>query len=293
MAKGNQLVDFFLVDAFTETPFFGNPAAVCLLRDEREESWLQSLAAEFNISETCYLTPVTPSANPRFRLRWFTPVGEVNLCGHATLAASHALFSDGLVESDLIEFETLSGVLTARRVPDNGKKAETKDSSFLVELNFPAISTIEFSSVANEMARISNALNCAPIVDIRRTTTSDDLFVVLNSGEAVMEFQPDYDLILKCPGRGIIVSGEAPLGSGFDVYSRFFCPKYGINEDPVCGSAHCALATYWSKKLQKSKFSAFAASPRTGSLNVELDEKNGRVMLRGKAVTVMRGSVLI
>ncbi|XP_050237957.1 uncharacterized protein LOC126687439 [Mercurialis annua] len=298
---GKQLVKYFVVDAFTDSAFKGNPAAVCLLEEDKDDEWLQSVAAEFNISETCYLTRLTRShtnsSNPRFTLRWFTPVAEVELCGHATLAASHTIFSNGLVNSDIIEFETLSGILTAKKVPeiskDNVPTAQNGEANhcFLIELNFPTASTAEFNSV--DLAPISKALNCDSIIDIRRTSTSDDIFVVLPSAKAVSELQPQFDEILKCPGRGIIVTGVAPPESEFDFYSRFFCPKYGINEDPVCGSAHCALAPYWGKKLGKCDFLAYQASPRSGILDIHLDEVNERVLLRGKAVTVMQGSLLV
>ncbi|KOM35006.1 hypothetical protein LR48_Vigan02g115600 [Vigna angularis] len=199
-------VKYFVVDAFTDVPFKGNPAAVCFLEEEEERSdhWLQAVAAEFNISQTCFLTRIVDSpngtSNPRFRLRWFTPITEVKLCGHATLAAAHTLFSS--------------------------------------------------------------------------------------------EVKPQLDAIVKCSGRGIIVSGIAPPGSGFDFYSRFFCPKFGINEDPACGTAHCSLACYWSKKLGKYDLNAYQASPRGAIFNISLDEQNQRVLLRGKAVTVMEGCVL-
>ncbi|XP_015575645.1 uncharacterized isomerase BH0283-like [Ricinus communis] len=297
-----QFIKYFVVDAFTNSAFKGNPAAVCLLEDERDDKWLQSVAAEFNISETCYLTRIshhsdTVPSNPRFRLRWFTPVAEVKLCGHATLAASHTIFSNGLVNSDIIEFDTLSGILTAKKVSEISKTDVSSiqngeaNELFLIELNFPTVLSTEFNSV--DLAPISKALNGASIIDIRRTTTADDLFVVLPSAKAVSELQPQFDDILKCPGRGIIVSGVAPPESGFDFYSRFFCPKYGINEDPVCGSAHCALAPYWGKKLGKCDFMAYQASPRSGILDIHLDEQNQRVLLRGKAVTVMEGSLLV
>ncbi|CAL1362001.1 unnamed protein product [Linum trigynum] len=252
-------------------------------------------------SITCYLTRLLPatSPNPKFRLRWFTPVAEFNLCGHATLAASHTLFANGFVESDTIEFETMSGILTARRVVGAAAATgEANKDSFLIELNSPIVPITEFNDYVTaaadgDIATISKAFNGASIVDMRRTTTAEDLFLVLPSGEAVLELEPNVDEIRKCPGRGIIVSGAAPSGSGFDFYSRYFCPKYGINEDPVCGSAHCALAPYWSKILGKSDFLAYAASRRSGVLNVGLDEVNERVMLRGKAVTVMKGFVLV
>ncbi|XVF81524.1 hypothetical protein PTKIN_Ptkin15bG0162100 [Pterospermum kingtungense] len=287
-------VKYYVVDAFTDSAFKGNPAAVCLLEEERDEKWLQALAAEFNISQTCYLIRIVDSAspNPRFRLRWFTPVAEVKLCGHATLAAAHILFTTGLVNSDIIEFDTLSGILTAKKVPDvNPTHVSKIQNCFLIELNFPTVPITEFNSA--EVSAISNALNGATMIDIKRTATADDLLVVLTSGKSVIEMKPQFDEILKCPGQGLIVSGVAPPDSEFDFISRFFCPKYGINEDPVCGSAHCALAPYWSEKLGKCDFIAYQASARAGILNLHFDEKNQRVLLRGKAVTVMEGTVLV
>ncbi|XP_031258338.1 uncharacterized protein LOC116116410 [Pistacia vera] len=294
MAK--KLVQYSVVDAFTDSPFKGNPAAVCLLDEDRDEDWLQSVALEFNISETCYLTPITHSESdspPRFRLRWFTPVAEFKLCGHATLAAAHSLFSRGLVKSNAIEFETLSGILTAKKVPDleaNSVSNGEAQECYFIELNFPTVPTTDFNSA--EVSSIYKALNVSTIIDMK-ITTSEDIFVVLPSAKSVVELQPQFYDIQKCPGRGIIVSGQATSESGFDFYSRFFCPKFGVNEDPVCGSAHCALAPYWSRKLGKNDFVAYAASSRSGVLNIHLDEQNQRVLLRGKAVTVMEGSLLV
>jgi len=289
-------VKYYVVDAFTESAFKGNPAAVCLLEQDREDVWLQAVAAEFNISETCYLTRIHGTSDPRFRLRWFTPLVEVKLCGHATVAAAHTLFSSGLVKTNVIEFVTLSGVLTAKKIPvlnvtnaSNLQKSEAKDG-FYIELDFPADTIIESNS--DESAQISGALNGPAIIDIKRTQNEDDLLVEVASIEDVIAVQPQLDAIVKFPGRGVIVSSMAPPDSGFDFYSRFFCPKFGINEDPVCVSAHCALATYWSKKLGKCDFIAYQASPRGGVLNIHLDEEKQRVLLRGKAVTVMEGCVL-
>jgi len=290
-----------VVDAFTDSAFKGNPAAVCLLEEERDEKWLQAVAAEFNIAETCYLTRLSgsdslDSSNSRFHLRWFTPVAEVELCGHATLAAAHALFSSGSVNSNIIEFVTLSGILTAKKFQEttasNSSDIQNGESQecFLIELDFPTIPTIDFNS--EEVSSISNALNGASVIDIKKTTT-DALFVVLPSGESVVEIQPEFDAIRKFPGMGIIATGAAPSGSGFDFYSRAFWPKFGINEDPVCGSAHCALAPYWSKKLGKCDLLAYQASPRSGVLYIHLDEQNQRVLMRGKAVTIMEGSLLV
>ncbi|KAL2453919.1 Phenazine biosynthesis PhzC/PhzF protein [Abeliophyllum distichum] len=297
------------VDAFTDEAFKGNPAAVCLLEEERDEEWLQAVAREFNLSETCYLTRLTDSpestndsANalpiPRFHLRWFTPVAEVKLCGHATLAASHVLFTYGLVNADVIEFSTLSGILTAKRIPDvkvsdssnfqNGDASET----WLIELDFPVVPIMEYDYAA-DVSAISKSLNGASVMEIKKTTTENELLVVLPSGNAVVEVEPQFDEIKNCPARGIIITGPAPAGSGYDFFSRFFCPKLGVDEDPVCGSAHCALVPYWSKRLGKCDFVAYQASPRSGVLNLHLDEETQRVLLRGKATLMMEGSVLV
>ncbi|XP_034689867.1 uncharacterized isomerase BH0283-like [Vitis riparia] len=298
-------VKFTVVDAFTDSAFKGNPAAVCLLEEERDEDWLQALAMEFNISETCYLNRITePEAldssttilTPRFRLRWFTPTTEVNLCGHATLAAAHFLFTSRLVNGNLIEFITLSGVLTARKVMQGNKSDALKyengeaQEHFSVELDFPIVPMVEYNSA--EVASISKALNGASVIDIKKTE-KDDLFVVLPSGKTVVDIEPQFDDIQKLPGRGLIITGLAPPESEFDFFNRFFCPKLGIKEDPVCGSAHCSLAPYWSQKLGKCDLLAYAASPRSGIVDIHLDEQNQRVLLRGKAIIVMEGCVLV
>ncbi|CAJ1969235.1 unnamed protein product [Sphenostylis stenocarpa] len=308
MSMAKKPVKYTLVDAFTDSVFKGNPAAVCLLEEERDKKWFQAVAAEFNLSVTAYITPFTESNhnlnslhgtsnNPRFHLRWFTPVTEIELCGHATLASAHTLFSSGLVDTDVIEFVTLCGVLTAKKIPainmtsdSNLQKGEAHDG-FYIEVNFPVDPVVEFNF--EETSQVAAALNGASIIDMKKTQHGDDIFVVVPSGRAVEELQPQLDEIVKCPGRGVIVSAVAPPGSGFDFCSRFFCPKYGVNEDPVCGGAHCALAPYWSKKLGKCDFNAYQASSRGGVLNGHYDEQNRRVFLRGKAVTVMEGSVLV
>ncbi|CAI9288630.1 unnamed protein product [Lactuca saligna] len=278
MAK--KLIKYSVVDAFTDMAFKGNPAAVCWLEGiEKDDKWLQSVAAEFNLSETCYLTPIVDDAskNPRFHLRWFTPVAEVELCGHATLAASHFLFESGLVKSNTVEFSTLSGILTAKKVPESRIKDPSAQAKFLIELNFPVVAVSDFSDV--EVSAISEILNGVSVVDVKKMA-SDDILVVLSSGKEVAELVPQLDKIKKAPGRGIVITGLAPNGSGFDFYTRFFCPKYGIDEDPVCGSAHCALAAYWNEKLGKCDFVAYQASPRSGILDIHLDKKNQRVLLR-------------
>ncbi|KAK6937505.1 Phenazine biosynthesis PhzF protein [Dillenia turbinata] len=287
------------VDAFTDSAFKGNPAAVCWLEEERAEEWLQFVAREFNISETCYLTPIPQpqsSPFPRFLLRWFTPVAEVKLCGHATLAASHFLFTSGFVKADTIEFSTLSGILTAKKLLDghrsdasvtqNGRVHE----NFVIELDFPVVPTVDYNSA--DVSLISKALNGVPAIHIKQTTTDEDLLVELPSAKMVADFKPQFDEIEKCPGEGLIITGAAPPESGFDFFSRYFCPKMGLHEDPVTGSAHCALVPYWSRKLGKCDFVAYQASPRGGILHLSLDNEKQRVFLRGKAVTVMEGSIL-
>ncbi|KAI4380134.1 hypothetical protein MLD38_006357 [Melastoma candidum] len=282
-------VDYFVVDAFTDSPFKGNPAAVCFLEEERDEGWLQAVATEFNISQTSYLTKDgsddAVAGCPRFRLRWFTPVAEVKLCGHATLAAAHVLFTSGRVDSDCIEFLTLSGVLTAKKVPE----AHSNGSTLLIELDFPEVLNKECSS--EEILTALEVIGDAPILEMRRTA-ADDLLVVLSSANLVEEFCPRLDKIRKWTGRGVIITAAAAQGSGFDFFSRFFCPNLGINEDPVCGSAHCALTSYWSTKMGKHDFVAYQASPRSGILKLELDTANGRVRIRGKAVIVMQGTII-
>ncbi|KEH42132.1 putative trans-2,3-dihydro-3-hydroxyanthranilate isomerase [Medicago truncatula] len=292
-------VKYYVVDAFTETVFKGNPAAVCFLEEDKDDEWLQALAAEFNVSQTCYLTPIHGTSIPRFGLRWFTPTVEVNLCGHATLAASHILFSSDLVNNSVIEFVTLSGVLTVKKIPSidvvgvpnllNGKAPPVE---FYIELDFPAYYPIT-KLYHDDISIIDEALNGASIIDMKRTEFADDLLVVVTSGKNVLEVQPQFDALAKLSGRGVSVTGIAPPESGFDFYSRFFSPKFGINEDPVCGTAHCGLAPYWSEKLGKCDLKAYMASTRGGALNIHVDKQKQRVFLRGKGVTVIEGYVLV
>ncbi|CAD5326956.1 unnamed protein product [Arabidopsis thaliana] len=273
-------VKYFVVDAFTESAFKGNQAAVCFLEEdhERDDVWLQSMASEFDLPLTCFLIPIPGSEPPRFLLRWFTAVAEMDICGHATLASAHSIFSNSLVgSSDTVEFSTNSGILTAKS--------------------------------SNDVSIFSKALNGATIVDVRetntdklifkplkgafKTTSTDQIIVVLSSWESVIEFQPRVDDIMKCPGKMMIVTAAAPQGSPFDFCSRLFAPKLGLNEDSVCGSAHCSLAHYWSLKMNKCDFVAYAASQRSGTLKVHYDKEKQRVLLTGKAVTVMKGSILV
>ncbi|VAH75942.1 unnamed protein product [Triticum turgidum subsp. durum] len=204
-------IQYVVVDAFTAQPFKGNPAAVCFLEDDAaapagDGRWMQSVAVEFNLSQTAFFSRdsscAADAATPRFHLRWFTPV-----------------------------------------------------------------------------------------VSVHKSVTTNDFIVELSSGKEVADVLPNIEEIRKCAGRGVIVTAPAPAGSGYDFFTRFFCPKFGIDEDPVCGSAHCVLAPYWGGKLGKQKLIAFQVSPRSGTLYLELDVVNRRVRIQGEAVTVMAGTL--
>ncbi|XP_037405294.1 uncharacterized isomerase BH0283-like [Triticum dicoccoides] len=290
-------IQYVVVDAFTAQPFKGNPAAVCFLEDDAaapagDGRWMQSVAVEFNLSQTAFFSRdsscAADAATPRFHLRWFTPVTEVALCGHATLATAHFLFTSVLAERHgVVEFATKSGVLTAKKVP--APEAEEQGTLF-IELDFP-MSDYVGCEPADKLPSIPETLNGAPVVSVHKSVTTNDLIVELSSGKEVADVLPNIEEIRKCAGRGVIVTAPAPAGSGYDFFTRFFCPKFGIDEDPVCGSAHCVLAPYWGGKLGKQKLIAFQVSPRSGTLYLELDIANRRVRIQGEAVTVMAGTL--
>ncbi|XP_051118523.1 uncharacterized protein LOC127242855 [Andrographis paniculata] len=298
-------VKYCVVDAFTDSAFGGNPAAVCLLEEDRGDEWLQAVARELNQPVTCFLMRFSDSAGssaasvPRFFIRWFTRLAEVSICGHATLAASLFIFESKLMKSEVVEFSSPSyGTLTAKRIaaaessPDLSKRSSHGD--FDIELDFPAFSLKGLhNDDAIEVSSVSKSLNGASAMEI--LVSSRDIFCVVPSGEEVAEVVPNFDEIRKFSERyrGMIVTGIAPAGSGFDIISRFFCPNEGVNEDQVCGSAHCAIAPYWSKKLRKSDLVAYQASERGGVLNLHVDDKNQRVLIRGKGIVVMEGFLFV
>jgi PhzF family phenazine biosynthesis protein len=259
----------YQIDAFADAPFTGNPAAVCLLGDrEVDAAWMQSLAEEMNLSETAFLR----RQDGDWSLRWFTPTIEVALCGHATLASAHALFEEGLLPADgTARFHTKSGVLTARHVGD------------LIELNFPAT----FAEPTGPADGLIDALG-AHAISVSRN--SFDYLVEVATEDEVRGLKPDHARLRAIPVRGVIVTSRAST-PGFDFVSRFFAPASGVDEDPVTGSAHCALAPYWAPRLGKQAFVAYQASPRGGVLRVTLD--GDRVRLAGRAVTVLRGDLAI
>jgi len=256
------------VDAFTSVPFKGNPAGVCVLQEARDAAWMQLVAREMNLSETAFLV----RKEGGFHLRWFTPTVEVELCGHATLASAHVLFEDGHLPPDSrAEFETLSGKLFA-----------TKNGDW-IELDFPADSShpVEASPVLAEGLGVQSF----------RYTGRDgfDYLCELESETTVRELQPDFKLLKRAGPRGIIVTARAD-SKEFDFVSRFFAPAYGVDEDPVTGSAHCCLGPYWASRLGKKDLVGYQASLRGGVVRVGV--RGDRVVLGGQAVTVLRGELL-
>jgi len=251
------------VDAFTNRMFAGNPAAVTILPEPRPDEWMQSLAREINLSETAYLQRREDGS---YDLRWFTPTTEVALCGHATLASAHVPWSSGaLREAEVARFHTKSGLLTAAKRGD------------WIELDFPATLVTE----SHAPAGLLEALGITPAFIGR---SKFDYLLEVTEPE-LRALTPDFTILLKVENcRGIIVMSRS-VNPEFDFLSRFFAPAAGVNEDPVTGSAHCALTPYWSAKLGKSKMFAYQASKRGGHIKVEL--KGERVLLSGQAVTVL------
>jgi len=255
------------IDAFTDQPFKGNPAAVCLLDRERDAAWMQHVGAEMNLSETAFLL----RRDDGWSLRWFTPAVEVDLCGHATLASAHALWSEGLLgDKETARFHTRSGLLTATRSGD------------WIELDFPV--TRESRSDAPPGLLESLGVKSAAYVGRNKF----DYIVEVESEDVVRALNPDHALLRKIPVRGVIVTSRGANGR-YDFVSRFFAPGSGIDEDPVTGSAHCCLTPYWSAKLGKTELNAYQASKRGGMLRVRLD--GDRVRLGGRAVTIFRGEL--
>lgn len=258
----------FQVDAFTDRAFAGNPAAVCVLPGPQDDRWMQAVAAEMNLSETAFLHPLSDG----YQLRWFTPTVEVKLCGHATLASAHVLWQTGsLAPDEPARFHTHSGLLTARRQGE------------WIELNFPANPA---ESVAPPSGLVE-ALGAKPVFVGR---SCFDYLVELESEPAVRCLQPDFVKLAQLPVRGVIVTSRT-ASPGFDFVSRFFAPASGVSEDPVTGSAHCCLGPYWQSQLGRSEFVAYQASKRGGLVRVTVS--GNRVLLEGKAVTVMRGALTI
>lgn len=255
------------VDAFTSTPFGGNPAGVCLLDELRDEEWMQHIAQEMNLSETAFLV----RKGEAFHLRWFTPGGEVDLCGHATLASAHVLWEEGHLEtSETAKFDTLSGRLEAKKIEN------------WIEMDFPDESPHECEA----HPILIESLGVTPVWTARNRL---DDFAVLSSEEEVRTLKPDFTKMKGLGMRGVIVTAEAENSEDYDFVSRYFAPLFGIDEDPVTGSAHCGLGPYWAKRLNKREVIGYQASSRGGIVQVRPEGE--RVILRGQAVTTMHISL--
>lgn len=280
------------VDAFTNQPFAGNPAAVCVLPPKVAESlpdgdrWMQQVAREMNLSETAFLVPQEDG----YQLRWFTPAVEVDLCGHATLASAHVLWSEGHLPVEAIaRFHTRSGLLQAHRQGD------------WIELDFPATPCQPVEPPAGLLEALGVDASFVGRKQRLIGKNQFDYLVELESEVAVRQLQPDFTRLKTIPARGMIVTSRCESDS-FDFISRFFAPAAGIDEDPVTGSAHCTLAPYWGDRLQKTEFLAYQASARGGVVRVRwtgtpqsaaATGEGDRVFLGGQAVTVLRGELFL
>lgn len=260
-------IPLFQVDAFTNKPFSGNPAAVCLLKQEADAAWMQAVGAEMNLSETAFVW----RKEDGFGLRWFTPMVEVDLCGHATLATAHILWQEGWLEEDeTARFHTKSGLLTAHQ-------AEGR-----IVLDFPATSAMPAEAPAG-------LLQALGIVAGSMFFNGVDYLVEVENEAAVRGLQPDFAALKHVRTRGVMVTALSDTPE-HDFVSRFFAPTAGINEDPVTGSAHCTLTPFWAERLGKTRLQAFQASVRGGELLMDLQGE--RVLIAGNAVTVFQGILL-
>lgn len=261
----------FQVDAFTSEPYKGNPAGVCLLPSAKDDAWMQSIASEMNLAETAFLVRDESDENT-FDLRWFTPTLEVDLCGHATLASAHIIWQENAAPNgSRLSFKTRSGVLTARQDGD------------WIEMDFPAEPAEEESAYPKDLAE---ALNTEPRFVGRNRM---DFLVEVGSESVLRGLEPDMRALKRFRQRGVIVTSRSE-NEKYDFVSRFFAPGSGVDEDPVTGSAHCALAPFWQSRLGRNEMLGYQASPRGGEVRVRVD--GDRVLLGGQAVTVLRGELV-
>lgn len=254
------------VDAFTNKPFAGNPAAVTIVNEFPDNDTCQKIAAEMNLSETAFVKPL---ADDHFHIRWFTPVVEAKLCGHATLASAHILYQEKLIKGDTMRFDSLSGPLLVYKSVDG------------LTLDFPLHTT-------GPELDIKQLQEIFPAKIIAAVQALDDIIIELEDEASVRSLVITPQKINQIDCRAVIVTAKAD--KQYDIVSRFFAPKVGINEDPVTGSAHCKLADYWHKKLGKTQLFAYQASPRGGELRLAI--KGSRVHITGQAVTIVAGQWL-
>jgi len=258
---------YFIVNAFADKPFCGNPAAVCIVENDLSENKMQRIATEFNFSETAFIE----KKNDHFRLRWFSPRMEVDLCGHATLAGAHILWEQNIINNkSIISFNTNSGILSIKKTEDR------------IVMDFPSEDAVK-TECPEEIIR---SLKIKPLFSGKNRF---DYIVEVGSEELVRTIKPDFGILAGLNTRGIIVTSDSESGD-YDFVSRFFAPNAGIPEDPVTGSAHCCLGPYWSRKLNKTKLTGYQASERGGTVYVDI--KEGRVLLGGNAVTFSSGKLI-
>jgi PhzF family phenazine biosynthesis protein len=261
-------MNLFQVDAFTDKPFAGNPAAVCLLDEAQDDDWMRQVAQEMNLSETAFLLP----QDDGFSLRWFTPTTEVDLCGHATLASAHVLWETGILAAgESARFYTRSGLLTAVHHPP------------IIELNFPAQS----QTPADAPPELLAALGVTPVY----VGQCGNKYLIEVANETIVrQLQPDFAALRQMPGRGVAVTSAA-AAPGYNFVSRYFAPWVGIDEDPVTGSIHCCLGPFWGARLGKESLTAYQASARGGVLQIRL--AGDRVHLGGQTVTIFHGELAV
>lgn len=262
----------FQVDAFTDKPFGGNPAGVCILDAVRPDNWMMSIAREMNLSETAFLLKKTAG----YDLPWFTPTTEVSLCGHATLASAHIIWQEKLApETESISFSTKSGLLHARRAAD------------IIEMDFPARDI----QPRNDGPELNQSLGIAPTFTGSFPTPKGEIYLLqVGTDREVKSIVPNYQLLRSTSARAVIVTSTSS-DPDYDFVSRYFAPAVGIDEDPVTGSAHCYLTPFWSTRLRKLTLTGYQASQRTGVVTCAL--VGDRVWLGGKAVTVFRAELLV
>jgi len=257
-------IPLYQIDAFSNHIFSGNPAAVCPLKEWLEDSLLQAIAQENNLSETAFFVP----EGNGYHIRWFTPVAEVDLCGHATLATAFVIFNYFDTSSSHVSFHSKSGRLTVVKEEE------------LLSMDFPSQPPVRCEAPKE----LVDGIGKEPL----EVLCSEDYVAVFSSENDIIELNPDMALLKKLDLRGVVVTAQ---GKNVDFVSRFFAPKFGVNEDPVTGSAHCALTPYWANKLNKNNLHAYQVSQRSGELFCKDD--GNRVIISGRAVQFMEGSITI
>lgn len=264
-----------IVDAFSDRPFAGNPAGVLLLDAFPEDDWLRNVAMEVNHAETAFAHPLPEGGEADWALRWFTPVTEVTMCGHATLATAHVLHSTGAHEGP-VRFDTLSGVLVATPGADGS-----------ITLDFPTAPLTRVEAPEG----VAEALGAEPLTAFDTGPNIGDLLLELADEKTVLGLTPDLKALGAHSSRGIIATARAEdPARGYDFVSRCFFPNVGIDEDPVTGSAHTALAPYWSERLGRTGLTGLQASRRSGRVSTEV--RGDRTLLSGRAVTVIEGELI-